>query len=60
MATSADAGFGSGFGYNIDEHWLTSFEFQYNQLSLVLPLDPVTALVQDALAVFLAERPLLG
>jgi opacity protein-like surface antigen len=31
--TSDDAGFGIGFGYNIDEHWLTSFEFQYNQLT---------------------------
>jgi len=32
ISTSDDAGFGLGFGYNIDEHWLASFEFQYNQL----------------------------
>jgi opacity protein-like surface antigen len=33
ISTSDDAGFGFGFGYNIDEHWLASFEFQYNELS---------------------------
>jgi opacity protein-like surface antigen len=33
ISTSDDAGFGLGFGYNIDEHWLASFEFQYNELS---------------------------
>jgi hypothetical protein len=32
ISTSDDAGFGLGFGYNIDEHWLASFEFQYNEL----------------------------
>lgn len=33
ISTSDDAGFGLGFGYNIDEHWLASFEFQYNEMS---------------------------
>jgi len=33
ISTSDDAGFGLGFGYNIDEHWLASFEFQYNEIS---------------------------
>ncbi len=33
VQTSDDAGFGLGFGYNIDEHWLASFEFGWNQIS---------------------------
>lgn len=33
IKTSDDAGFGLGFGYNIDEHWLVGFEFQYNEMS---------------------------
>ena len=33
ISTSDDAGFGLGFGYNFDEHWLASFEFQYNEIS---------------------------
>lgn len=33
ISTSDDAGFGLGFGYNIDQHWLASFEFQYNEIS---------------------------
>ena len=33
VSTDTDAGFGMGFGYNIDEHWLASFEFGYNQMS---------------------------
>jgi len=32
ISTSDDAGFGLGFGYNIDNHWLASFEFQYNEI----------------------------
>lgn len=32
ISTSDDAGFGLGFGYNFDEHWLASFEFQYNEI----------------------------
>ena len=32
IGTWDDAGFGLGFGYNFDEHWLASFEFQYNEL----------------------------
>jgi opacity protein-like surface antigen len=31
--THDDAGFGLGFGYNIDEHWLVGFEFAYNELN---------------------------
>jgi len=33
VSTDDDAGFGLGFGYNIDDHWLASFEFQYNELN---------------------------
>jgi opacity protein-like surface antigen len=33
ISTDDDAGFGLGFGYNIDEHWLASFEFQYNEIN---------------------------
>jgi len=28
-----DAGFGLGFGYNFDDHWLAAFEFSWNQIS---------------------------
>jgi len=38
VSTDDDAGFGLGFGYNIDDHWLASFEFQYNELNYKRPL----------------------